>query len=185
MNYSAFLRAINVGGHGLIKMPRLKELFESSGLKNVQTYIQSGNVIFSSEIKSAQLENKIEALLFSEMDYVVKTFLRTGKEIENIINKNPFGEISLSKDIVLYYAFLQSGPDKETEKSILSFNNGIERHKIMDRGIYSLINKTAEKTLYSGTWLEKKLKQPVTVRNWNTILKINEMMNLHLKGNNK
>jgi uncharacterized protein (DUF1697 family) len=180
MNYSAFLRAINVGGHGLIKMPRLKELFESSGLEKVQTYIQSGNIVFSSPVKnSAQLEKQIETFLFNEMDYVVKTFLRTGKEIENIINKNPFNEISLSKELVLYYAFLQSAPGKETEESILSSSNDIERHKIMDRGIYSLIDKTAVKTLYSGSWLEKKLNQPVTVRNWNTILKINQMMNSH------
>ena len=47
--YVAFLRAINVGGHTIIKMADLKQIFESLGLENVQTYIQSGNVIFESD----------------------------------------------------------------------------------------------------------------------------------------
>ena len=49
MKYVAFLRAINVGGHAIIKMTDLKKMFESAGMENVQTYIQSGNVIFETE----------------------------------------------------------------------------------------------------------------------------------------
>ena len=61
MKYVAFLRAINVGGHAIIKMTDLKKMFESAGQENVQTYIQSGNVIFESNEKEVEsLAKRIE-----------------------------------------------------------------------------------------------------------------------------
>jgi uncharacterized protein (DUF1697 family) len=177
MKYAAFFRALNVGGHGLIKMQQLKALFDSNGFSNVKTYIQSGNIVFTSKEKNVlKMEKKAEELLSNELEYTINTFIRSDKEIENIIAKNPFKDAVLSKDIVLYYAFLPAYPDKEKEKIILSFNNRVEQHSIKDNGIYSLIVKNAGKTLYSGGWLEKNLKMPVTVRNWNTIIKIDEML---------
>lgn len=177
MKYAAFFRALNVGGHGLIKMQKLKELFDSAGFVDVKTYIQSGNVVFTSKEKNKRkLEKKAEEILSSELEYKINAFIRSDKEIEAIIKNNPFQDKVLSKDLVLYYAFLPAAPDKEKEEQILSFNNKTEKHSIKNNGIYSLIVKNSAKTLYSGTWLEKKLKLPVTVRNWNTIIKIHEML---------
>ena len=177
MKYAAFFRALNVGGYGLIKMQRLKDLFDSAGFGNVKTYIQSGNIVFTSHEKNpAVLEKQSEDILNKEMNYISKTFIRTEKEITGIIKNNPFADIKLSKELVLYYAFLGSKPGRQEQEKILSYNSDTEKHSISGKGIYSLIAKNQGKTLYSGGWLEKNLKQPLTVRNWNTLLKINEML---------
>jgi uncharacterized protein (DUF1697 family) len=179
MKYAAFFRALNVGGYGLIKMQRLKEIFDEAGFNNVETYIQSGNIVFTSPEKDAALlEKKSEEILNREMNYISKTFIRTEKEISSIIKNNPFDSAKLSKDVVLYYAFLGSKPGSLEQENILSYNSDTENHSVSGKGIYSLIVKNKGKTLYSGGWLEKKLKQPLTVRNWNTLLKINEMFKI-------
>jgi hypothetical protein len=76
----AFLRAINVGGH-TVKMDQLRTLFEELGLKDVETFIASGNVIFRSPAKSASLESKIERHLHRALGYEVDTFIRTDGEV--------------------------------------------------------------------------------------------------------
>lgn len=76
--YIAFLRAINVGGTKIIKMEDLKKHFESFGCVNVQTYINSGNVIFETK-ESAGLEAKIEKQLEKALGYKVETFLAEGR----------------------------------------------------------------------------------------------------------
>lgn len=177
MKYAAFFRALNAGGYGLIKMQRLKELFDSAGFNNVNTYIQSGNIVFTSPEKNAALlEKKSEDILIKEMNYLSKTFIRNENEIFAVIKDNPFAHVQLSKELVLYYAFLSTEPGAPEQEYILSFNSETEQHSISGRGVYSLIAKNKSKTVYSGGWLEKKLKIPVTVRNWNTMLKINDML---------
>ena len=74
MKYVAFLRAINVGGH-TVKMDHLRNLFESMGFANVETFIASGNVIFDSKTKStAALEMEIENQLQAALGYEVRRF---------------------------------------------------------------------------------------------------------------
>ncbi len=94
--YVAFLRAINVGGH-IVKMDHLRQLFETLGFDNVETFIASGNVIFDSTSKSTKtLERKIETLLKETFGYPVATFIRSTSELANIANYKPFEESELN-----------------------------------------------------------------------------------------
>src|SRR5215211_8211797 len=90
MKYVAFLRAINVGGNAIIKMADLKQMFESVGLENVQTYIQSGNVIFASEEDSDVLEKQLESRLEKAAPYAIKLFVRTMQDVQSIARNVPF-----------------------------------------------------------------------------------------------
>src|SRR5512140_2579751 len=104
MKYIAFLRAINVGGNALIKMTDLKRMFESAGLENVQTYIQSGNVIFASKEEDAEaLEKRIESQLEGAAGYKIICFVRTMRELQAIVSKNPF---KATASETAYVAFL-------------------------------------------------------------------------------
>ncbi len=85
--FIAFLRAINVGGHKSVKMEDLRQFFESFGLANVQTYIQSGNVIFDWKDNDAAQPDKLEDQLEKELGYKVDIFLRTLKEVTAIANQ--------------------------------------------------------------------------------------------------
>jgi uncharacterized protein (DUF1697 family) len=88
----AFLRAINVGGSHVVKMDRLKKLFEHAGFTGVDTYIASGNVVFdlSPSAKGATVERAIEAMLLDALGYEVATFVRTGRELRAAAEHEPF-----------------------------------------------------------------------------------------------
>jgi Uncharacterized protein conserved in bacteria len=102
----AFLRAINVGGH-VVKMDRLRQIFESIGLASVETFIASGNVIFESRAGAPTLERKIETALRETLGYEVRTFLRSAAELLEVSRYRPFPEAQLGAEgSSLYVSFL-------------------------------------------------------------------------------
>src|SRR5215210_1090673 len=88
----ALLRGINVGGKNLIKMPALKACFEAGGFEGVSTYIQSGNVLFSSPVRSNRaLTERIEAMLADAFDYVPTVVVRSERQLRAIVRNAPKG----------------------------------------------------------------------------------------------
>ena len=91
----AFLRAINVGGH-TVSMDTLRREFEAIGLKDVETFIASGNVVFTAPPgKTTALERKIEKRLHDSLGYEVRTFIRTEAEVAAIAGYKPFEDAQL------------------------------------------------------------------------------------------
>ena len=106
VKYAAFLRAVNVGGR-IVKMDRLKKILEELKLKNVKTFIQSGNVIFETAEKDKNIViSKIEKKLKSSLGYEVLVMLRTDKELADIATNNPFKDDELDKDTTSLYRIL-------------------------------------------------------------------------------
>jgi uncharacterized protein (DUF1697 family) len=170
MKYVAFLRAINVGGHAIIKMADLKKMFESTGLENVQTYIQSGNVIFESEEDEDALVKQIERQLEKAAEYKIHVFVRTLREVQSIAEKSPF---SPKAEEMAYVTFLSKKPDKKSQEGLLSFKSEADDFAFKGRELYNL-RRDREKSIFSGNFVEKTLKMPSTTRNLNTISKIAE-----------
>jgi uncharacterized protein (DUF1697 family) len=115
MKYVAFLRAINVGGHAIIKMADLKKMFESAGLENVQTYIQSGNVIFESDREVESLTKQIEHQLEKAAEYKIELFVRTMREVQAIAQKSPYKP---EGDETVFVSFLNEKPAKKSQQAI-------------------------------------------------------------------
>lgn len=161
MKYVAFLRAINVGGHAIIKMADLKKMFESARLGNVQTYIQSGNVIFESEADSDTLAKQIERQLEKAAEYKIHVFVRTMREVQTIATKPPF---TPKGDETVFVSFLDKKPNKKSQEAVLAFKG---------RELYNL-RRDRENSIFSGNFVEKLLKMPSTTRNLTTITKIVE-----------
>ena len=91
--YVAMIRGINVGGSKRVSMGDLRALFEALGAEDVRTYVQSGNVVFRSAGKSpATLAKAIEDQVGEVLDLDVRVVVRTGKELAEIVGKNPFLE---------------------------------------------------------------------------------------------
>ncbi|MFZ0959219.1 MAG: DUF1697 domain-containing protein, partial [Candidatus Sulfotelmatobacter sp.] len=89
--YVAMLRGINLGPHKRVKMEALRKSFESAGLRNVQTYIQSGNVVFKAgKTSSATLRKKIEEQITGDLGFSSLTILRSQEELGKVIKANPF-----------------------------------------------------------------------------------------------
>jgi uncharacterized protein (DUF1697 family) len=169
--YIAFLRAINVGGHTIIKMTDLKQIFEACGFENVQTYIQSGNVIFESdEDDTATLEDRIASQVENVTGFKTQLFVRTIREVQSIASKSPF--IAKEGETV-HVAFLKGKPDKKPQEALLSFRSDADDFAVKGREVYNL-RYDREKSIFSNNFIEKILKMPGTTRNMTVIKKIVE-----------
>ena len=167
--YVAFLRAINVGGHAIIKMEDLKRLFESFGLDNVQTYIQSGNVIFESkEDDPALLEKRIESQLEKAAGTKIQLFVRTMREVKSIAKQDLYKP---KDDETVHVVFLNKTPDKKMKQALISLNSEADDFTVKGRHVYNL-RRDREKSVFSNNFIEKILKSPATTRNLTTIKKI-------------
>jgi len=169
--YVAFLRAINVGGTRIIKMADLKNYFESFGCINVQTYINSGNVIFEAK-ESANLEEKIEKQLEKALGYKVETFLRTMDEVAKIASKPAFEP---QGDETLHVVFLRNHQlvNKKSEQNLLSLRSEADDFVIQGSEVYNL-RRDKDKSIFSNNFIEKTLKIEGTTRNITTLRKVAE-----------
>jgi uncharacterized protein (DUF1697 family) len=95
--YVAFLRAVNVGGRGILKMEDLHAVFVACGLENVRTFLQSGNVLFDSDRTERSLKQELERKVADKMGRAVGVLIRTAAELREVVMANPFpdGDASL------------------------------------------------------------------------------------------
>ena len=171
--YVAFLRAVNVGGH-IVKMDHLRQLFETLGFSNVETFIASGNVVFDSTSRTAKaLERKIEKLLGETFGYRVDTFIRSTPELAKVAQYKPFDDSELEADgNVLYVVFTSDEPSTESKRKLLTFSSEVDDFQVYGREIYCLSRKKIGESKFSGAQLERILGMPATVRNANTVKRL-------------
>ena len=122
----AFLRAINVGGH-TVKMDHLRQLFESLGFSDVETFIASGNVVFQATSENAEiLGRKIEAGPREGLGYDFATFIRTEAELAAISDYEPFPPAELAGAEALNIAFLTGPPDEQSAEKLMTLRTQID-----------------------------------------------------------
>lgn len=172
--YIALLRGINVSGHKKIKMSELKTMFEMLGCSNVQTYIQSGNVVFESE-NPKELESKISAKIQEVFGFEVSVLCRTAEEMEAVITRNPYAETTGFEAEKLYVTFLQETPSEEKLTALQTLTFEPEIYSVSGREIYVYCTNGYGKTKLDNSIFERKLKVKATTRNWRTINKLIEM----------
>ncbi len=172
----AILRGINVSGKNKIPMAELKALYEKAGFKNVATYIQSGNVVFSSSEKASKdLEEKIQQLVFKKWKYSVPVIVRSAEELQTVVDRNPFLKmkgIDLEK---LHVTFLAENPTKENLDKIKAYIYSPDEFIIDGREVYLSCPGGYGNTKLSNTFFENKLKATATTRNLRTV---NELLRL-------
>ncbi len=135
--YVALIRGINVGGNSIIKMTELKSLFESAGLTDVVTYIQSGNVLFSTkDIAREPLVRQLEGILASAIGKQVKVFVLTQAELEQEVAHNPFDPEGRDKEQRTHLMFLSAEPDITRIKALLALQGREYQFHIHGKVIY-------------------------------------------------
>jgi len=176
--FIALLRGINVSGQKKIKMSDLKSLFEEIGFQNVETYIQSGNVIFSSKENSGEkLKSKISSGIKRKFGFDVQVIILTPKEIEYTFKHNPF--IKKKKEIErLYVTFLSNAPSKENIQKLNSIDYSPEEYIIDEKLIYLFLPNGAGNAKLSNNLFENKLKLNATTRNWKTVKILSELISI-------
>jgi uncharacterized protein (DUF1697 family) len=177
--YIALLRGINVGGKNKIKMAELKRTLEAIGLGRVQTYIQSGNVLFESGEAEAPLRQRIEAQIAADFGIQAVVVLRTAAELERIAANCPFSaediaEAEAASDTEsLYVALLLEAPAPERVERLSAYSTPDDRFQLAGRDVYMLFSFSVRDSKLAAQL--PKLGVPATVRNWNTIRKLVEL----------
>lgn len=171
VRYVAFLRAINVGGH-VVKMDALRTLFESMRLAGVQTFIASGNVIFSSSASPANLEKKVEAKLQSALGYRVATFIRSVAELNAIAVGEAFAPPELGDGATLFIGFLKNTPPAAAAARLVSLSNPIDTLRVIGREFYWIRRINLGESRLSGASFEKAIGGEATLRNATTVREI-------------
>ena len=175
LKFVALLRGINVSGQKRIKMSDLKTLFEEVGFQNVETYIQSGNVIFSANEKSnKKLEDKISSAIKTKFGFDVHLVVVTPEEIDHVIQSNPFPKKKKDAE-KLYVTFLSENPSTENIKKLNAIDYSPEEYIIDGRYIYLFVPNGYGKAKLNNNFFENKLKVFGTTRNWNTVNKLFEL----------
>ena len=181
MKYAAFFRGINVGGKNTVKMAELKKLFSDLGFQKVQTYIQSGNVVFDAEEDVAHAAWKIQKCFSAAFGFECAVVLRTVREMAGIIESLPFSEreieeASSSNPAVEHlYVYLMEGSDVgEQFDGLVRAYAGRDQMRLGTNEIYLLCHESIRDSKLAASL--GKLKVSLTARNWKTINKLYEMM---------
>lgn len=166
--YISILRGINVGGKRKILMKDLKALFEQLECSNVETYIQSGNVIFDSkQTNHKKLEDKIELAITLAYGFDVPVMVRSAEAWHAIYKNNPYSKEDINK---LHIVFLNGGPSEEQSTSIDAIKYLPDLFSINSSHIYLCCNGNYRDTKLTNKLFEKKLGIKATTRNWKTFL---------------
>ena len=169
---AAFLRAVNVGGR-VVKMDALKRIFESMGLADVESFIASGNMVFSSKgVKG--LENKIAAGLEKALGYEVPTFVRRIDEVAAAALHAPFPEKDVARFPTYLVGFLSRSLDAAGVERLSALESPEDRFHVRGRDFWWLSKHHQARPAITGRQLEKALGQPTTLRNVNTIRRMAE-----------
>ena len=169
------LRGINVA-QKWIGMERLRATFETLGLSEIRTYVQSGNVVFQTKQGSlARLSKDITEQIRRDFDFDVPVLIRTLEEMEEIVASNPFvkdKEIDHSK---LHVTFLAEAPATATVRGLEPLASKSERFRVLGREVYLYCPDGYGRTKLSNNAIERKLSLIGTTRNWRTVNALLEM----------
>jgi uncharacterized protein (DUF1697 family) len=172
----SMLRGVNVGGHNKIQMDTLRQLYESLGLRDAQTYVQSGNVVFRTDAKGlASLAKRIEDAIEKRFGFRAGVTLRTTADLKGVIARNPFVKRRGIDARKLLVTFLTSEPSPEARSAILRLKADHQEEVFIDgRELYIYFPDGMGR---SKLWpaIDKALKKSGTGRNWNTVTKLLEL----------
>ena len=167
------LRAVNLAGHNKIGMADLRELLAALGLQDVRSLLQSGNVVFRSDVHTAaQLEGVLEHAAAKRLGLETDFFVRTASDWKTIVAGNPFPEEAERDPSHLLVIFLKEAPDRKDVMALQSAITGREVVRAKGRHAYVVYPDGIGRSRLTSALIEKKLGTRGTGRNWNTVLKL-------------
>lgn len=174
------LRGVNVGGHRKIKMDALRELYESLQMRDPQTYVQSGNVVFQTGDRDlVLLARRIEQAIERKSGFRTSVILRTVSEMRGVIARNPFASRPGVEPNKFLVTFLASRPSAEVRSKLLAIPAAPEELRIDGRELYIYFPNGIARPKLSLPLVERTLAIPGTGRNWNTVTRLLEMAESH------
>jgi uncharacterized protein (DUF1697 family) len=177
MKMVALLRGINVGGNRKVPMAELCEVAIEAGLTEVKTYIQSGNVVFDAgKMKADQVSTLLERKIEGHFGFRVDLIVRTASQWKKYSVGNPFPIAARERPSHLLLGFSKLPCGKEIAEKLAERATQGEKIEIVGGVIWIDFARGVGKSKLVPAWVDKIAGSPVTMRNWNTILKLDEML---------
>jgi uncharacterized protein (DUF1697 family) len=174
--FVAFLRGINVSGQRKVPMADLQNLLGNAGFQNVKTYIQSGNIVFESDIINPdEIAKLIQNSIHDKFGFEVPVLVKNAEELRSIIDANPYNKLEELEQKRLYFVLFLEVPNS---KLVDAFKKEIypnEEYTILKDCLYLKCNKGYGNAKLNNNLIERKLKIIATTRNYRTMNKLLQM----------
>jgi uncharacterized protein (DUF1697 family) len=175
--YVALLRGVNVGGRRKVVMSDLRDLCTALGFEDPRTLLQSGNLVFGADrMATAKLESRLEAEAGRQMNVHCDFMVRTSNEWNKIVADNPFPEEAKTDPGHLAVHVLKKAPPRAAINALLEAVRGRETVEVRGAEAYIVYPDGMGRTKLTTALIEGKLDTRGTARNWNTVLKLAEML---------
>jgi uncharacterized protein (DUF1697 family) len=173
--YVALLRGINLGARNKVAMADLRELFVALGAEAVATYVQSGNVVFKSSVRSpATLRRAIEERIEADLGLRVTVLLRTRAQLAKLVAGSPFAT-GTREPTTLHVTFLADAPKRSSVRELEARDFAPDELRVAGRDLHCPNGYGRSKL--SNAYVEKQLDVAATTRNWKTVTKLAELAN--------
>ncbi len=158
----------------------MKEVYQNLGFLDVQTYIQSGNIIFKTDLDRNIISEQLEKAIFNKYNFEVPVIIRTKEELQKIQSSNPFVKNEDEKQNNLdnlHLTFLEKIPTIENVEKAKEIESKItDKFEIIENNVFIFCEGKYHTSKLTNTFFEKKLKTKATTRNWKTIEKLAELV---------
>jgi uncharacterized protein (DUF1697 family) len=177
MKMVALLRGINVGGNRKVPMVELQSVAAKAGFTEIATYINSGNLIFnSSKLSAEQASLLLEKGIEKHFGFAVDVVIRTAAQWKKYASKSPFPDATTMRPHLLLLGLSKKPPTRNAVLLLSERANGNERIKIINDAIWVDFATGVGKSKLTPALFDKAVGSSVTMRNWKTVLKLNEML---------
>jgi len=168
----SLLRGINVGGNNLISMARLRALYVTLGCEDVETYLQSGNVVFGRERDPAGVGRRVERAIKSELGLDIRVLDRTHARLADIVANDVFPGADPSRRLVM---FLSAPPNREIARELEHVHLGADEAILVGEELHLHCPDGVGTSKLPGMLSEKRLGVVATARNWRTVTRLCEL----------
>jgi uncharacterized protein (DUF1697 family) len=171
----SMLRAINLGAHRRVKMDDLRAMCEALKLTDVQTYLQSGNVVFRAQGDPGALSKRLEKEIERKLGFHSDVISRSVSEMRDVVARNPFAKRRDIEPSKLLVTFLAADPGDAPREKVRRLKTDPEELQIVGRELYVYYPNGVGRSKLSSSGIDKVLNTPGTARNWNTVTKLLEI----------
>jgi uncharacterized protein (DUF1697 family) len=169
-SHIVLLRGINLGAHKRVAMPALRELLDAAGFDDVRTYVQSGNVVLSSDGSPAQVGSECERLIADRFGFDVDAIVRGRGELAQVVARDPLRDVAENPKRY-QVSFLSGEPDPAVIERLSSLATEAERVVHIGREIYAWHpDGVARSKLWAALAAPGGLGVTATARNWTTVI---------------
>jgi len=173
--FIALYRGINVGGNNPVKMETLRAMHEHLGHENVNSYIQSGNIVLRASGSPESIARNTAAEFVKEFGFPARIMVVTAKRWRTIVEENPYAKIAAENPKTVHAGICEGQPTAKSLEALLTKTGGPEKFTI-GQGVIYIHSPEGIGTSKFAAGMEKACAVPMTMRNWRTVEAISEMV---------